>query len=212
MIYSWPNVILHIDADAFFASVMQSIYPNLRNKPVVVGRERGIATAFSYEAKKLGVRRGMPIHQIKQLYPNCIIISSDYEMYSLYSRRMFEILHSFSPTVEEYSIDEGFADIKGLRRPLNKSYLEIGRAIQEKVSTSLGISVSIGISVTKSLAKLASQVNKPGGICMVSGKDIERFLSKIDSHKIWGVGDQTNAYLKKLEIEIDQYKNLIENK
>jgi DNA polymerase-4/DNA polymerase V len=200
-IHSWPNVILHLDGDAFFASVAQAINPLLRDKPVVTGKERGIATAISYQAKKYGIRRGMTIQQMKKICPNLILVESDYETYSLFSQKMFGILRSFTPLVEEYSIDEAFADIKGLRRPLNKSYEEIGQAIKNKIESSLGITVSVGISLNKSLAKLASNSQKPSGLTMIKGSEIESFLSKIPVNDIWGVGENTTAYLNKLGIK-----------
>ncbi len=200
-IHSWPNVILHLDGDAFFASVAQAINPLLRDKPVVTGKERGIATAISYQAKKYGIRRGMTIQQMKRICPNLILVESDYETYSLFSQKMFDILRSFTPLVEQYSIDEAFADIKGLRRPLNKSYEEIGQAIKNKIESSLGITVSVGISLNKSLAKLASNSQKPSGLTMVKGSEIEFFLSKIPVNDIWGVGENTTAYLNKLGIK-----------
>lgn len=199
-IYPWPNVILHLDGDAFFASVTQAINPLLRGKPLVTGAERGIATAVSYEAKKLGVIRGMRTTEIRKKFPQCLIVDSDYTTYQLFSLKMFEILKSFTPLVEEYSIDEGFADIKGLQRPLNKNYLKIGKAIKEKIENSLGISVSIGISITKSLAKLASAINKPSGLMVVDGLSIEKLLAKIDVSDVWGIGQNTAAYLRKLGI------------
>ena len=200
-IHSWPNVILHLDGDAFFASVVQAINPLLRDKPVVTGKERGIATAISYQAKKCGIRRGMTNQQMKKLCPDLVLIESDYETYSLFSQKMFDILKSFTPLVEEYSIDEAFADIKGLRRPLNKDYKEIGQAIKDKVESSLGITVSVGISLNKSLAKLASNSQKPSGLTVLKGSEIESFLSKIPVNDIWGVGENTTAYLNKLGIK-----------
>jgi len=196
----WPNVILHLDGDAFFASVIQAVNPRLKGKPVITGQERGIATAISYEARKYGIKRGMRPFEIKKICPNCIIVDSDYELYDLFSKKIFTILRSFSPYVEEYSIDEGFADIKGLRRPLNMGYEEIGRAIKQKIGSSLGISVSIGISLTKSLAKLASSSHKPSGLTVVDGLSIEKLLEKTPIQHVWGIGEQTTAYLKKLGI------------
>lgn len=199
-IYSWPNVILHLDGDAFFASVAQAVNPYLKDKPVVTGRERGIATAISYQAKKAGVRRGMRFSEIKKICPDCVFVESDYELYGLFSQKMFSILRQYSPTVEEYSIDEGFADLKGLRRPLNMSYSEIGRAVKDKVEKSLGITVSVGISLTKSLAKLASSYKKPSGLMIINGRSIEEFLKKIPIDKVWGIGPNTTAYLISLGI------------
>ena len=197
-VQSWPNAILHLDGDAFFASVMQAVYPYLKNKPVVTGRERGIATAVSYQARELGIKRGMRIWEIKKKFPGCVIVDSDYEVYSLFSKKIFAILRKFTPLVEEYSIDEGFADIKGLRRPFNMSYDKIGLAIKNEVESCLGITVSVGISLTKSLAKLASDFQKPSGLVVVDGPSIENFLAKISLKKIWGVGLNTSSYLEKL--------------
>jgi DNA polymerase-4/DNA polymerase V len=198
---SWPNVILHLDADAFFASVMQVVYPRLKGKPVVVGKERGIVTACSYEAKQLGIKRGLRISEVRRLFPKVIIIDSDYESYFLFSQKIFSILRRFTPLVEEYSVDEGFADIKGLRRPLNMSYQEIGATIKNAIETSLGLTVSVGISLTKSLAKLASSFKKPSGLTVVDGLMIEEFLAKILVEEIWGVGENTASYLQKLGIK-----------
>lgn len=199
-IRSWPTAILHLDGDAFFASVLQAINPSLKGKPVVAGSERGIATAFSYEAKKYGLKRAMRIDEVKKLCPQCIILNSDYETYSLFSQKMFAIMRQFSPTVEEYSIDEAFADLKGLRRPLRMSYREIAAAIKNKIESSLGISVSVGVSLTKSLAKIASSANKPSGLTVINGLDIGGLLKKTPIQNVWGIGENTAAYCKKLDI------------
>lgn len=197
----WPNVILHLDGDAFFASVLQAVNPHLKGKPIIAGSERGIATAMSYEAKKYGITRAMRIDEAKKLCPYLIVMDSDYELYSLFSERMFNILRRYTPSVEEYSIDEAFADIKGLRRPLNMTYYEIGNAIKNKIEGSLGISISVGISITKSLAKLASGSQKPSGLTLVSGLNIDRLLLKTAVESIWGFGENTSAYLQKLTIK-----------
>ncbi len=199
-VHHWPNAILHLDGDAFFASVIQAVYPKLKGKPVVTGQERGIATAISYEAKKYGITRGMRMFEIKKLYPQCHIMDSNYELYDLFSKRMFAIVRSFTPYVEEYSIDEAFADIKGLRRPINKTYGEIAQAIKDKIESSLGISVSVGVSLTKSLAKLASSSHKPSGLMIINGRAIEYLLQHTPVEKVWGIGENTAAYLHKLEI------------
>lgn len=199
--YSWPEAILHIDGDAFFASVMQSINPSLRGKPIATGKERGIATAFSYEAKQMGVRRGMTLSQIKKVCPSCIYVESDYDLFSLVSQRMFGIMRNYSPTVEEYSIDEGFVDIKGLRRMHKKTYEEIALAIKKEIEEKLNITVSVGLSITKSLAKLASSFRKPSGFTPVQGKHIEYLLKNRTTRDIWGIGPNTTAYLEKCNIK-----------
>ncbi|MCR4326337.1 MAG: DNA polymerase IV [Candidatus Roizmanbacteria bacterium] len=199
-IHSWPQAIIHVDGNAFFASVMQAAYPHYANKPLVVGKERGIATAISYEARAYGITRGMQMHEIRLLCPHCILVEGDYELFSLFSQRMFTILRTYSPTVEEYSVDEGFADITGLRRPFHASYEEIGKKIQNDIQHSLGIPISIGISITKSLAKLASESKKPRGCTVVPGKHIESFLASVPIAHVWGIGPSTAALLTKLGI------------
>lgn len=200
MIISWPEVVLCLDGDAFFASVTQAVHPELKGKPVVTGYERGIATAVSYEARTLGIKRGMRCFEIKKLFPNVIIAHSDYRLYHLFSEKMFAVMRKYSPTVEVYSVDEGFADLKGMRRPLHMSYEQIAQAIKKDIESSLGITVSIGVSVTKSLAKLAVNLNKPSGLTIVSGLNIEELLKQTDIEKVWGIGIQTTAFLKKLNI------------
>ncbi len=199
-IRSWPQAILHMDADAFFASCEQAIHPELRGKPVITGKERGIVAAASYEAKARGVKRGMGYIDVKKVCPDAIIVPSDYETYSLFSVRMFEILRRFSPDVEEYSIDEAFVDLTGLRRSFHCSYGEIGAQIQTTVERELGITVSVGVSLSKVLAKIGSKHNKPHGLTVIPGKDIHLYLEKLPADKIWGIGANTSAFLNKLGI------------
>ncbi len=199
-IRSWPRALLHIDADAFFASCEQAIHPELRGKPVITGKERGIVAAASYEAKARGVKRGMGYVDVKKVCPEAIIVPSDYETYSLFSVRMFEILRRFSPDVEEYSIDEAFVDLTGLRRSFHCSYGMIAEKIQETVERELGITVSIGVSLSKVLAKAGSKYNKPHGLTIIPGRDIHIYLEKIPVEKIWGIGPNTSAFLNKLGI------------
>lgn len=200
MIISWPEVILCLDGDAFFASVTQAVHPELKGKPVVTGWERGIATAVSYEARALGITRGMQCWKIKKEFPQVTIAVSDYRIYHLFSEKMFSVMRKYSPCVEVYSVDEGFADLKGMRRPLHMTYHQIASAIKNEVESSLGITVSIGVSVTKSLAKLAVNSQKPSGLTMVPGKDIDELLKQTEIEKVWGIGGQTSAYLRKLQV------------
>ena len=199
--YSWPHAILHIDGDAFFASVMRSVNPSLIGKPIITGKERGIATAISYEAKKFGITRGMPYFEIKKKCPECLFIESDYDLFSLVSGRMFSIMKKYTPYVEEYSIDEGFADITGLRRMYRQSYEEIALSIKKELENKLNITFSVGLSITKSLAKLASSFRKPSGFTPVRGKHIEYLLKNRTTRDIWGVGPNTTAYLEKHNIK-----------
>lgn len=200
MIISWPEAVLCLDGDAFFASVTQAVHPELKGKPVVTGWERGIATAVSYEARALGVKRGMRCWEIKKEFPTVTIAVSDYRIYHMFSEKMFTVMRKYSPCVEVYSVDEGFADLKGMRRPLHMSYEQIAATIKKEVEGSLGITVSIGVSVNKSLAKLAVSKNKPSGLTIVGGKDIDSILKETPIDKVWGIGGQSTALLIKLGV------------
>jgi len=198
---SWPRAIMHIDADAFFASCEQAIHPELRGRPVITGKERGIVAAMSYEAKARGIVRGMRLFEVKKVCPDAVLLPSDYETYSLFSVRMFEILRRFSPDVEEYSIDEAFVDLTGLRRTFHGPYETIARKIQETVIQELGISVSVGLSLSKVLAKIGSKHKKPRGFTAISGQEIHLFLNDLPVGKVWGIGPNTAAYLNKFGIQ-----------
>ncbi len=200
MIISWPEAVLCLDGDAFFASVTQAVHPELKGKPVVTGWERGIATAVSYEARTLGVTRGMRCWEIKKQFPEVVIAVSDYRIYHMFSEKMFTVMRKYSPCVEVYSVDEGFADLKGMRRPLHMSYAQIAASIKKEIESSLGITVSIGVSVTKSLAKLAVNKNKPSGLTIVPGKEIDGLLKDTSIDKVWGIGGQSTALLTKLGV------------
>lgn len=198
---SWPRAIMHIDCDAFFASCEQAVNPALRGKPVITGKERGIVAAASYEAKARGVKRGVPLWEVKKLCPDAIILPSDYETYSLFSKRLFAIIRRFTPTIEEYSIDEAFADITGYQRPYHTSYIAIALRVKEAIEADLGITVSVGLSLSKVLAKIGSKYRKPAGFTPIPGNEIHRYLAVTPIEKIWGVGPSTAAYCQSLGIE-----------
>lgn len=198
---SWPRAILHVDGDAFFASVEQAIHPELKGKAVITGAERGVVTAASYEAKARGVQRGIPTAEAKRICPEAVLLSSDYENYALFSKKMFCILREFTPAVEEYSIDEAFADLTGLRRFHHCSYPLIAQKIKMTIERDLGLTVSVGISLSKSLAKLCSKFRKPSGFTAVSGRHIHLLLERTPIAKVWGFGPNTTAYLSALGIK-----------
>ena len=199
-LYSWPQAIIHIDGDAFFTSCEEAIHPELKGKPIITGGERGIVACASYAAKRMGIKRGVPLHQAKALCPEIVILPSDYETYSLFSRRMFAIMRRFTPQVEEYSIDEAFADITGMRRSLHSSYEAITSKIKKEIERDLGITVSAGLSLTKVLAKVASKHQKPDGFTAIPGRLIARYLQNLPVEKIWGIGHATTSYLNKMGI------------
>lgn len=199
-IQAWPRAIAHIDGDAFFTSCEEAIHPELRGKAIITGGERGIVACASYPAKKLGVKRGVPLHEARKICPGLIILPSDYETYSLFSRRMFDIMRRFTPDVEEYSIDEAFSDITGMRRLWRASYEEIALNIKMAIEKELAITVSVGLSINKVLAKAASKHQKPSGMTVIKGPDIANYLHDLPVEKIWGIGPATTSYLAKLGI------------
>jgi len=199
-LHSWPRAIVHLDGDAFFTSCEEAIHPELKGKALITGGERGIVACASYPAKKLGIKRGVPLHEARKICPGLIILPSDYETYSLFSRRMFNIMRRFTPDVEEYSIDEAFADITGMRRALHLSYEEIALKMKKEIERDLGITVSVGLSITKVLAKVGSKYLKPAGMTVIKGRDIAQYLRDLPVEKVWGIGNATTNYLTKLGI------------
>lgn len=197
---SFPRAILHIDGDSFFASCEVAKNPKLKGKPVITGLERGIASAMTHEAKARGVTRGMRIPEIKKVCPDAVLLPSDYETYSLFSKRMFAIVRRYTPMVEEYSIDECFAELTGLRRPHRMSYAEMARAIKNELDTELGLTFSIGLAPTKVLAKIASKWKKPNGLTIIPGNLAHLFLKQLPAGKVWNIGPQTEAHLKTLGV------------
>ncbi|MFH1896375.1 MAG: DNA polymerase IV [bacterium] len=193
-------MILHLDADAFFASCEQARNPHLRGKPLVVGQERGIATAVSYEAKALGVRRCMRTGDIRKNFPTVVVLPSDYNYYAFISARFFEIVKKFTPTVEQYSIDECFADLTGLRRLYRAGYVDIASNIKNSLERQLGLSFSLGLAPTKVLAKIASSCQKPSGLVEIERQNIKHYLESLPLNRVWGIGPQTAAYLSKLGV------------
>ena len=197
---SWPQAIVHIDADAFFTSCEEVIHPELRGRPIVTGAERGIIACASYAAKARGIKRGVSIHDAKRLCPGLVILPSDYETYSLFSKRMFDIMRQFTPQVEEYSIDEAFVDITGLRRMYHGSYESILLKLKAEIEGALGITVSAGLSLTKVLAKIGSKHRKPGGVTIIPGREIALYLRDLPVEKVWGIGHATTSYLNKMGV------------
>lgn len=199
-LFSFPQAVLHVDGDCFFASCEVARRPELKGKPVVTGMERGIVSSLTYEAKARGVKRAMSLREVKKICPDVVFLPSDYETYSLYSLRMFNIVRRFTPDVEEYSIDECFADLTGLQRPLNMSYEKMAQKIKAALDSELGFTFSVGLAPTKVLAKIGSKWKKPSGLTIISGRDIHLFLDKLSVDKVWGIGLQTTAYLNKYGI------------
>lgn len=186
-----PTIIAHIDGDSFFASCVQSVHPEFKSKPLVVGAERRVATAVSIEAKQLGVIRGMHVDEIKSKFPSCIIFDSDYRLYEMISAKMVAIIKQYSPILEVASVDEAYVDLSGYAA--NNGYLQVAQKMQNQIISSLGISVSIGVSVNKTLSKMASNAQKPRGFTPVFSKIIVLFLRSRPVDAICGIGRQYNG-------------------
>jgi DNA polymerase-4/DNA polymerase V len=195
------KMILHMDGDAFFVSVEVAKNPKLKGKPVVTGEERGIVSAMSYEAKALGIVRGMPIYRVKKDFTNVLILPGDYQSYVRYSGKMFDIVRRYADDVEEYSIDECFSDLTGLPPLLKMTYKQIAERIKYEINKELGLSISIGLAPTKVLAKVASKWVKPNGLTIIDSSTIKNFLAKTPIEKIWGIGPKTSEFLKKKMIK-----------
>jgi DNA polymerase-4/DNA polymerase V len=194
---SYPRAILHVDGDAFFTSVEQSIHPAWKGRPMVTGKERGIIACASYEAKRLGIKRGIRLHEAVKMCPELLVVPSDYETYSLYSKRMFAIMRRYSPVVEENSIDEGFADLTGLRRVHHTSYEDIARRMKAEIQRELDLTVSAGLSLSKGLSKLCSKFRKPDGFTAVAGYHLHILLARTPLAEVWGFGANTTNLLHK---------------
>ncbi len=193
------RAIVHVDGDGFFASCEVSLDPTLKGKPVVTGQERGIATAMSKEAKALGISRGMPIFLVKKNFPQAVVVQSNYLTYGIFAERMYNIVRRYTPLVEEYSIDECFADITDLATT-DRSYEDIAREIKETLNTELGMTFSLGLGPTKVIAKVASKWNKPDGFTVINKEGIPNFLKDMLVGKIWGIGPSQSLHLTMLGI------------
>ncbi len=193
------NQILHVDMDAFFASVEQRDNPELKGKPVIVGgiSERGVVSTCSYEARKFGVHSAMPMFMAREKCPNGIFVSGRYGRYSKVSQEIFKILNEVTPLVEPVSIDEGFLD---LSEGKIKDGMESARYIKNKVFKEIGLTLSIGISYNKFLAKLASDWNKPNGIKEISKEMIPDILFPLQISQIHGLGKVSAAKLNNMGI------------
>ena len=189
------SLILHVDGDAFFAMCEVSRRPDLRGKPVVVGRERGIVTAATYEAKALGISRATPIHEVRNRFPHVTILPSDFELYAQISKRMYAIVRRYAPLVEEYGTDECFADLSHLTNSI-----EDAQKIKHELQNELNLTFSLGIGPTKVLAKLASKHKKPNGFWVITPENRRECLELTPVQYVWGLGPKTSAKLQGMGI------------
>ncbi len=194
------NIIALVDCDSFFVSCEQVVNPELKGKPVCVMSGRGqCVISRSKEAKRLGIRMGMPYFQIEGQMKKATYINANHDLYYEISEKVMSVLKSFSPNVEIYSIDEAFVDLTGLERLYNKNYLEIAQMIRQEVLDKVDIPVSIGVSSSKSLAKLASDKAKKmnEGVFLIGARKIIPVLQKTSIDEIWGIGKNLSILLRK---------------
>lgn len=183
------RVIFHVDMDAFFASIAQRDDPSLRGKAVLVGGDgpRGVVTAASYEARESGCRSAMPMSQAKRLCPHAQVVGVPGEAIRAASARLFELLGEFSPLVEPVSVDEAFVDMTGTERLLGPID-ETARRLKCAIRDQLRLNASVGVAPNKFLAKLASDHNKPDGLCIVTADQASDWLAAVPVSRMWGIG------------------------
>lgn len=196
-------MIMFCDIDAFFAQAEVLKNKRLVGKPVVVGGDgdsRGVVASCSYEARKFGVYSGMPLYQARRLCPECSFLSGDFRWYSELSWRFQNILLSFSPDVYVASIDEAYLNMNGLRRLFGEP-LEFGRLVKEKVRKETGLSITVGIGITKTISKMAASTVKPDGLVYISEEETMDFLKSFPISKIKGFGKENLLRLRNIGID-----------
>ena len=187
-----PRSILHVDMDAFFASVEQLDAPELRGRPVLVGHDgpRGVVAAASYEARAFGCRSAQPISVAKRLCPHALIVPTRFSRYSEASAQVFEIFERFTPQVEPLSVDEAFLDVTASLKLLGAAET-IARDLKAQVHRRTGLTASVGVAPNKFLAKLASDLSKPDGLKVIMPDDVDHLLPPLPAERIWGIGPRT---------------------
>lgn len=197
------RIILHVDMDAFFASVEQRDNPGLRGKPIaVIGQGvRTVIVTSSYEARSYGVKTGMNTVEAKRILPSLIFVRANHEKYTDVCAKIVKILYSFSPDMEVYSIDESFLDITGVTRLWGGiGSLGLGEKIKQRIKEELGLSCSVGIAPNKLLAKLASSHHKPDGLFQIKEEDVSAILKDLPVEELWGIGKRTREVLNSVGI------------
>ncbi len=196
------RTIIHVDMDAFYASVEQRDRPELRGLPVIVGadpRGRGVVSAASYEARRFGVHSAMPIGRAARLCPEGVFLPVDMAKYSQVSRQIMAVLADFTPLLEPVSIDEAFLDVTASRELLGDG-ARIARAIKDRVKEAVGLTASVGVASNKFVAKVASDLRKPDGLVVVPPGEEAGFLAPLPVSRLWGVGRVTGSALESMGI------------
>ena len=190
--------IMHVDMDAFFASVEQLDHPEYRGKPVIVGglSGRGVVSTCSYEARKFGVHSAMPMTTARRLCPQAIYVQGRYDRYTEISREIRGIFREFSPVVEPLSIDEAFLDLTGMEALAGDVYA-LGPRIKQVIREKTGLTASVGLAPNKFLAKLASDLRKPDGLVIIRPEEAAAFIGPLPVGRIFGLGQKSVGALEK---------------
>jgi DNA polymerase-4 len=195
--------IIHIDMDAFFASVEQRDYPDYRGKPIVVGgrpEQRGVVAAASYEARQFGIHSAMPSRMAKQRCPSLIFVTPRFEVYRAVSEQIRAIFNRYTDLVEPLSLDEAYLDVSQ-NKPGIPSAVAIAREIKQAIYTETHLTASAGVSINKFLAKMASGLDKPDGLYLIAPDQAQAFVETLTIEKFYGVGEATAAKMKALGIQ-----------
>lgn len=204
-------MILHVDMDAFYASVEERDRPELVGAPVIVGgtpEGRGVVAAANYVAREFGVHSAMPAAQAKRLCPHAVFLRPRMEHYAEVSAQIRTIFEHYTPLVEPLSLDEAFLDVTGSKSLYGPAF-EIAKAIKHEIRDSLSLVASVGVASNKFLAKIASDLEKPDGLVVVDPSHIQEFLDPLPVSRLWGVGKVTGKILEKLHIRtIGQLRQL----
>ena len=195
------RTILHVDMDAFYASVEQLDNPVLRGKPVIVGGDgnRGVVAAASYEVRKFGVHSAMPTRQAMQLCPHAICVRPRFERYKQASNTVFGVFHEFTPIVEGLSLDEAFLDVTASQSAFGPA-TTIAREIKTRIQTRTGLTASVGVAPNKLVAKIASDLRKPDGLVVVEPHAVQALLDPLSIRKLFGIGNKTAPLLEQIGI------------
>ena len=191
--------IIHIDMDAFYASVEQRDNPELRGKPLAVGHaeERGVVAAASYEARRYGVRSAMASQKAKRLCPQLIFVPGRMDVYKSVSRQIHEIFHEYTDIIEPLSLDEAFLDVTENKKDISLA-VDIAKEIKQKIREQLNLVASAGVSYNKFLAKIASDYRKPDGLCTIHPEQALDFIARLPIESFWGVGPVTAKKMRNL--------------
>lgn len=196
------RAILHIDMDAFYASIEQRDDPSLKGKPVIIGAKvgRGVVSTASYEARKYGVRSAMPVSEAVRRCPHGIYIAPNIAKYRAVSEQIMDIFHRYTPDVEAISLDEAFIDVTGSQK-LFGSAEQIGRAIKKNIYEELSLTASVGLAYNKFLAKLASDLDKPDGFYIVTPNELQQKIWPLSIRRMMGVGSKTAELLERMGVK-----------